>query len=156
VASAATINESADFSNTLAGALTAPLPVGTTAVTGALSPFSDVDYVDFQGLLAGGAYTLQLVSPSGFLNFDDFDSSGNHVGSAAGGASFQTPFSITGTIPTDGQLVAKVTNSEGSSYTINLTAQLAPSAPEPVTSGLVGLGLAAVGLLGARRRKQSL
>jgi hypothetical protein len=152
-AHASTITESADFSNTLAGALSSPLAIGTTIVNGTAAN-SDIDFIDFQGLLAGGAYTLQFARTDfGSLNFDDFDSLGNHVGSP--GSIGATSATITGLIPVDGQLIAQVGGSEGNAYSVTLTADLAPSVPEPATSALAGLGLAAAGLLSARRRKQA-
>lgn len=178
-AHAGTINESTDFSNTLAGALSAPLAVGTNTVNGSVG-VGDLDFVDFAGLLAGGSFTLQFTGTGGvtitqqqfstFASFFDaaaFDSAGANAGSPGSAQLGVSSATFTGTIPNDGQLIAQVSVTQlgiaqaglavvgGASYQINLTAPLADTAaPEPATAALAATGLALAGLVRARRRKQ--
>jgi hypothetical protein len=153
LANAATVVETTDFSNTLAGALGSPLPVGTDQVIGTVTSSTDLsDFVTFTNLLAGSAFTMSFVAGSNFFSIDVLNSSGTHVGSPGGpisGASGTNNF--TGVVPSDGKLVAQVGYSEGNPYTINLTAT---TVPEPNAALLAGLGVTAA-LRRNRRKKES-
>jgi hypothetical protein len=145
-ASAATVVESTDFSNTLAGALSSTLPVGTDVVTGAVNPTTDRnDFVAFGDLLAGTSFSISF--GPGVFNYFVLDSAGTTLASATNSNSV----ALNVTVPTDGVLVAQVQYEEGAAYTIGLTAQ---SVPEPSAAILAGAA-AMAGLL-RRRRKASI
>ena len=152
-AHATTITGTGDnFPHLFADALASPLPFGTTMVDGSAADGSTFDFVDFIGLVPGGAFSVTFTNVNtGSEDFSLLNSSDASVGSPSSPQVVNTNVTITGNTPSDGQLIAEVQQSEGNNYTIALTAT---TVPEPATSGLAGLGIAA-GLLAYRRRKQA-
>lgn len=156
LSNAATVTETTDFSNNLAGALSSPLPIGTDVVNGTVTSVSDAaDFVVFTNLLSGSAFTLSFTMDNAFdlANFDSLNTGGTHEGSPA--AVFgQNSAVFTGTVPVDGKLVAQVGYSESiaGAYTINLAAT---TVPEPNSAVLAALGVSAAALRRSRRIKQS-
>jgi PEP-CTERM motif len=149
VANAATVIESMDFGNTVSAALGSPLPVGTDMVSGTVNFTTDLaDFLAFTNLVPGSPFSMEFTG--GGLTFNMFDSVAARVGS--GGLS-TSPAIITGSVPSNGILVAYIGNVEGSSYTANLTAT---TIPEPHAVTLAGLGVAAAALRRTRRAKKSL
>jgi hypothetical protein len=151
-AHASIIESGNNFPQTLAAALASPLPIGTTDLSGSVADGTGVDYVDFMGLQAGAAFDLHF-TPLGALSISVLNSAGSSIGTPGSPQPGTSPVDVTGTVPNDGQLVAFINNTEGSTYSINLSAPL--GSPEPGSSALAGLGLAAASMLAARRRKQS-
>ena len=150
LAQAQVFNESTDFGGTVGGAVSSPLPNGTTTVNGTVTLGTDPsDFFAFSGLVSGFAFSITLTL-SGQATFDVLDSSGTHVGSPAGpvlGASV----TFTGTVPPDGKLVASVGYNEGFAYTVNLTSNV----PEPETTAMVVLGVAGVAGVAMSRMQRS-
>jgi PEP-CTERM motif len=123
-----------DFGNSFAARN--DLGSGVTEVIGSI-PFSDSDFFQIGGFLAGGSYTI-TGGYTGFANYAVL----NSAGSTVNGALVGNPATMTGTIPSDGILVVQVQNSEGGTYDLTLAAPTS-GVPEPSTLGGVGLALAA-------------
>jgi hypothetical protein len=142
--SAATVVESTDFGNTFA--TTTSLPAGTNEVMGTISnsPPSDLtDYFSFTNLISGAAFSISYAG--GYHNFDVLDS----AEVSFGGVSGTTATTISGTVPTNGMLIARVGYNEGApSYTVNINSE---AVPEPSGALLGGIGLTAGALLRRRR-----
>ncbi len=147
-ASAATVVEATDFGDFGGTFLTSStLTPGTTLVQGAVTPFSDLDYFSFTGLNSGVTYNLNFVAAfSGALDYQLFNSSETLLSSNSfGGGGFLT----SGTVPSDGILVVRINNNEGSAYSVSINPE---AVPEPSAALLGGIGLAAAAL----RRKRNI
>jgi hypothetical protein len=161
-ASAATITEStppapSDFPNSFPGYL---LPVGTTQVFGSISPGGDQDWFGFQGLQAGQTFSLLgKYNPEGQesgTRFFTYNTGSVLIGSGNAGPGEATleggGFSVTGTIPGNGEIIVEIASEGTSNYEMDLTAPLAEStAPEPGT--FITTGLAIAGALAWRRKR---
>jgi hypothetical protein len=130
---------------------------GANSVSGTTNEGSN--YIEFEGLPAGstlGSISFVFTNNSSFseysltiLNSSDTVLSGP-VGVPAGGS--DTPSSVV--IPSNGDIVVDFGECECSSgFTITLNDP--SSVPEPAALGGVGLGLAGIGALARRRRKQN-
>ena len=156
VAQAVTVSEPPEFAHTLSDALLAPLPFGTTDVSGNAADSGNLvvstyvpDVVDFASLVPGSAFTLLFTG--GTLNYSVTDSSGVTIGGPAQNAVSSATF--IGNVPGDGQLVAQVSNAAGSTYTIQLTGAYAAAVPEPSAPALALLGVAGLGLAARSHKK---
>lgn len=137
--------------------ITAPgylLPVGTTEVIGALSDCSecggeDTNWFEFQGLLPSSSFTFTACCENDAF-YSVFDTSLNFLG----GGDFERAISVTGAVPTNGDLVINVATECGEcgiqNYQLTLNASQA-AAPEPSTLATAGLALA--GALAWRRKR---
>ena len=150
LAQAQVFNESTDFPGTVGGALSSPLPLGTTTVNGSLTLVTDPqDFFAFTGLISGVSFSITLTM-TGQASFDILNSSGTHVGSPAGPL-IGAPVTFTGTVPLDGKLVASVGYNEGFTYSVNLNS----SVPEPETTAMVVLGVAGAAGVAMSRMQRS-
>jgi MYXO-CTERM domain-containing protein len=148
---AGTVTETADFSNTLAGAL--PLPGGTDTVIGRLDCCGASDYSDFftfQGL-ASGDYTFTFAT--GVHGWDSSWASLYLLGSSS--PSFVGIFNTSQNfhLGESGSVTVGVNfEGEGAAYTATLTSQnVVAETPEPSTLLLGAAGLA--GALAWRRKR---
>jgi hypothetical protein len=166
IAGAQTVNEAADFGDTLGTAF--QLPMGTRNVNGLVDTQSDFfdgdDYMRFSGLAGGSLFSFTATTPLlRSVEVDLFSS----AGVALPGSAFQ--FSSTaqesglamgsGIVPLDGILVFdfRVTGEASlrTPYSLHLNAtDAAAAAPEPGTMGAMGLGIAGLGAMVRRRRKR--
>jgi hypothetical protein len=132
---------------------------GFTSISGTVTAPNDF-YIDLTGLPAGDSFStldLQISNTDGnrTLGVVLLPSSGPALTSdnSPGLTSTQT-WSPSGNVPGDGVVVVELQMpAEGFiDYSVTLTT---PSAPEPATLGVVGLGLAAVAALARRRAVNS-
>jgi hypothetical protein len=154
VANASTIIEGVlpapnDFPNTAPGFL---LPVGTNLVEGSLGPSDASDWFEFQSLQGGGSFSELATyavhgQEAGFqVAIYNTDMTLLKIGTLEGSGTL-----LTGTIPSNGDLLVNINSEAGRSvgYNVSLTAPL--GTPEPST--LAGAGLALATALAWRRRR---
>jgi len=152
----------ADFSGSPTGFL---LPVGTTLVNGIVGGnlpneggTDFADFFEFQGLTAGGSYTLTglaTASESG-VRLAYFTSGPTTLGNMDIGEAAGSPLLQNFIAPADGDVVVKLfPNHEGGLANGGYSVGLSAGTPEPATLGGVGLGLGAIALAWRRRRAQS-
>jgi hypothetical protein len=148
-------------SETFPGTVEAVTP-GAVSISGSFSNVGNY-YLDFTGLPVGDSLsTLDFVVEN--TGSRSFTSVIDDVASGAG-SPLTGPQTVTGggswdptaTVQADGDIVVGMhISSEGvADYTISFTDPGSSTVPEPASLGVVGLGLAGIGVLARRRAKQS-
>ena len=148
-AQAGVFNESTDLPNSGPGLA---LPTGTTEVNGSLIRDPE-DNFQFVGLLPGSSFSV-IFSDRGGLSglIQVFNTSNQLFGSGKVVEGDVTP-TISGTVPTDGKLVVRVSAIEEGGGFYRVTLNAASDVPEPAT--VIPAGLTIAGALAWQRRKKA-